>query len=54
MKKTTLSFEDLMMWREALSSCAIEGNEWAKDMLKLRETDRNAYIKEITKLKIAK
>ena len=30
-----LSIQDIFLWKEALASCAIEGNKYAIDMLKL-------------------
>ncbi len=41
--------EDLMMWREALASCAIEGNEYAREQLELWKIDRQAFINEYIK-----
>ena len=37
-------------WIEALSTCAIEGNQYAIDMLKLKDTDKDAFFKELVKL----
>ena len=35
---------DMLLYREALASCAIEGNEYAKEMLELFEVDRVKFI----------
>ncbi len=40
------TFDNLMMWREALASCAIESNQYAIGLLELWKTDRPAFIKE--------
>lgn len=50
MDKSSLPLDDLFKWHEALASCAIEGNKYAIEMLKLWDTDRNAFIKEILRL----
>lgn len=41
-----ITFEELMMWREALATCAIEGNVYAQEQLELFKTDRDAFIRE--------
>jgi hypothetical protein len=42
-----LSFDDIMRWREAFASCAIEGNQLAIYMMGLWETDRNRFLIEL-------
>ena len=44
-----LSIQDIFLWKEALASCAIEGNKYAMDMLKLWDTDRDAFWVECYK-----
>ncbi len=39
-------FDELMVWRESLATCAIEGNVYAQEQLELWETDRGAFIAE--------
>ena len=39
-------YSQIAAWIEALSSCAIEGNETAKDLLTLRETDYVEFIRQ--------
>ena len=39
--------DDLALTIEALSSCAIEGNQWAIRLLELRDRDMDAFIKEL-------
>lgn len=46
MMAISVAFEELMMWREALSTCAIEGNSYAIGQLELWKTDRDAFIRE--------
>ena len=38
---------NLMMWVEALASCAIEGNKEAILMMELWKTDRDEFIKQL-------
>ena len=45
-----LSFDDIMRWREAFASCAIEGNQLAIHMMNLWETDRNKFLIELIDL----
>ena len=45
-KQEEISPYELLMWREALSNCAIEGNVYAQEQLELWETDRKAFIVE--------
>jgi hypothetical protein len=40
----SLSWANLAVWIEALSSCAIEGNEAAIALLDLRDTDPDAFL----------
>ena len=40
------TFKDLMIWKESIATCAIEGNPYAIEQLGLWETDRRAFIKE--------
>ncbi|KKM71233.1 hypothetical protein LCGC14_1432630 [marine sediment metagenome] len=41
-----VTIDDLLRWREALSTCAIENNQYAIEQLKLWKTDRVAFTKE--------
>ena len=41
--------DDLPLAIEALSSCAIEGNQWAIKLLELRNRDMDAFLKELYK-----
>ena len=50
-KEIQIILNDLLLWREALASCAIEGNKFAIKMLNLWETNRVEYIREILRLK---
>ena len=36
-----------MKWNEALSSCAIEGNQTAINMIELRKTNYKEYLKQL-------
>ena len=47
--KDYVTFQELMIWREALSTCAIENNEYAIKQLKLWDTDRVSFLKEYLK-----
>ena len=38
---------ECMKWVEALSSCAIEGNQEAIEMLKLWDTDKDEFVKQL-------
>ena len=40
----------LSLWLEALSSCAIEGNRFAQEMLRLWETDKLAFFQELRRV----
>ena len=44
-------FNELMMWREALATCAIENNSYAIEQLELFRTDRDAFIREYIRQK---
>ena len=41
--------DDLPIAIFALSSCAIEGNQWAIRLLELRNKDKDAFLKELHK-----
>ena len=41
--------DDLPLAIESLSSCAIEGNQWAIKLLELRNRDMDAFLKELYK-----
>jgi hypothetical protein len=45
-----LSIDDIRRWTEALSSCAIEGNQLAIELLELKEIDFKKFRLEILKL----
>lgn len=47
-----LTIDDLRIWRDALASCAIENDEYAQEMVKLWDTDRPAFIREVLKLRV--
>jgi len=38
--------DDLLRWREALATCAIESNVYAQEQLELWKTDRDAFLRE--------
>lgn len=42
--------KDMNLIVDALSSCAIDGNEWAISILKLRDSNPNKFIEELNKL----
>ena len=46
----SMSIMDIFALQEALCSCAIEGNQWAIDLLKLRDKDVDAFYLELFKL----
>ena len=50
--------ERLGMWIEALATCAIEGNQWAQETLRLRETgkqeDRVEFLRRLVMLESGK
>ena len=46
-----VTFDDLMKWREALATCAIEGNSYAQEQLKLWEIDKESFIREYIRQK---
>lgn len=48
-KKYAISLDELIMWREALATVAIEGNVYAQDQLELWKTDRSAFIEEYSR-----
>ena len=45
-EKSGVTLDDLLRWREALASCAIENNQYAIEQLGLWKTDRVAFAKE--------
>lgn len=47
-----MNIADIFMWRESLASCAIEGNQYAIEMLKLYDEDREAFILELYRLQL--
>lgn len=49
-KKVVDFVAQYMRWIEALSTCAIEGNQYAIEMLALKDTDRAGFIVEMYKL----
>ena len=51
--KYSLTLEELLQYREAFATCAIEGNEYAEETLRLWKTDRRAFIVECLRLKYA-
>ena len=46
-----MNLEDYYIWREALASCAIEGNKYAIEMLDLCKKDPEKFLLEMYKLK---
>lgn len=44
-----MNLTDMFIWREALASCAIEGNQYAIEMLELYKTDRDKFLLEMYK-----
>ena len=46
-----MNIEDYYVWREALASCAIEGNQYAIEMLDLCKKDPEKFLLEMYKLK---
>lgn len=50
MSLVKLTAEDVHRWREALASCAIEGNEFAKEMLALEKTDPKEFVARLVTL----
>lgn len=41
-----ITLHELLLYKESLHSCAIEGNKWAKEQLELYKTDMDAFISE--------
>jgi thiaminase len=47
-----VTYEDIQLLIAALSSCAIEGNEWAAELLKLKKDNPEAFYKRIIQEKL--
>lgn len=46
-----MNLTDMYIWREALASCAIEGNQYAIEMLELQKKDPEKFLMEMYELK---
>ena len=42
-----LTSDEERMWRASLANCAIEGNKFAIDLLRLRDVDPVRYLQEL-------
>lgn len=40
-------FDQIMSWKSALATCAIEGNQWAQETLALWDSDRMEFVRRM-------
>ena len=42
----SVTFDEIMVWKSALATCAIEGNEYAQEQLALYDINRAEFVHE--------